>query len=71
MNSRFLALLPVAAGSFPAALAAARTEPERSAVVDAFAAGLETGQLVGAVTVLFGGLLTAFLLHRAARSGVC
>jgi EmrB/QacA subfamily drug resistance transporter len=68
MNSRFLALLPVAAASFPEALDAARTEPERSAVVEAFMAGLETGQLVGAVAILLGGLLTALLLHRADRS---
>ncbi len=68
MNSRFIALLPAAAagaGSFPAALAATRTEAERDAVLDAFAAGIETSQLVGAAAVLAGGCVAALLLHRA------
>ena len=65
MNARFVSLLPVAATSFPAALAAATTDPQRAAVVAAFARGLETGQLAGAVAVLVGGLVTAVLLHRS------
>ncbi|MGP3998855.1 MFS transporter [Streptomyces sp. 8N706] len=70
MNARFTALLPAAAagaGSLPAARATVRTEAERAAVVDAFASGIETGQLVGAAAVLLGGCLAALLLHRAAR----
>ncbi|CAM5314197.1 MFS transporter [Streptomyces xanthochromogenes] len=68
LNSRFAALVPVAAASLPAALAAARDDAERSRIADAFASGLETSQLVGAVAVLAGGLLAAVLLHRAERS---
>ena len=64
-HERFVALLPVVAASFPAAMATAGTEPERRAVTAAFAAGLETGQLVGAAAVLAGGLLSAYLLHRS------
>ncbi len=68
LNARFAALLPAAlagAGSFPAALAAAG--PERAAVTAAFADALRTGQTVGAVAVLVGGLVAAALLHRADR----
>lgn len=65
MNARFVSLLPAAAASFPAALAAARTDADRAAVTGAFARGLESGQLAGAAAVLIGGLLTAVLLHRA------
>ncbi|MEU5961057.1 MFS transporter [Micromonospora parva] len=71
LNARFAALLPVAlasAGSFPAALAAARDGAEREAVTVAFASALETGQLVGAAAVLIGGLVAAGLLHRADRT---
>ncbi len=68
MNARFVSLLPAAATSFPAALAAAGSAPERAAVTDAFARGLATGQLAGAAAVLCGGLLTAALLRRAERS---
>ncbi len=68
MNARFVSLLPVAAASFPAALAAAGTAPERAAVTAAFASGLATGQLAGAAAVLLGGLVTAVLLRRAERS---
>ncbi|MEW1583827.1 MFS transporter [Micromonospora vinacea] len=71
LNARFAALLPAAlagAGSFPAALAAAREGAEREAVTVAFASALETGQLVGAVAVLIGGLVAAGLLHRADRT---
>ncbi|WP_372408678.1 MFS transporter [Streptomyces luteireticuli] len=70
LNSRFAALLPVAAagaGSLPAALAKSRTEAERSAVEDAFASGVQAGQLVGAAAVLAGGLVAAVLLRRAER----
>ncbi|WP_345154660.1 MFS transporter [Micromonospora maritima] len=68
LNARFGALLPAAlagAGSFPAALAAAG--PDREVVTAAFAEALRTGQTVGAVAVLVGGLVAAALLHRADR----
>ncbi|AXG78998.1 MFS transporter [Streptomyces paludis] len=72
LNSRFAALVPAAAAasavSLPAALAAADGEAERLRIADAFAAGLETSQLAGAVAVLAGGLLAAFLLRRAERA---
>ncbi|MET7902753.1 MFS transporter [Streptomyces sp. NPDC005336] len=71
LNSRFASLLPSAAagaGSLPAAVAAARTPEDRAAVADAFASGVETSQLVGAVAVLAGGVLAALLLSRAERS---
>ncbi|WP_433552541.1 MFS transporter [Micromonospora zamorensis] len=70
LNARFAALLPAAlagAGSFPAALAAARDGVEREAVTVAFASALETGQLAGAAAVLIGGLVAAGLLYRADR----
>ncbi|MFI9050689.1 MFS transporter [Streptomyces sp. NPDC053427] len=72
LNSRFAALLPVVAagaGSLPAALARTRTDAERTAVQDAFADGIGTGQLVGAAAVFVGGLLAALLLRRAERTG--
>ncbi|MFI5522754.1 MFS transporter [Streptomyces platensis] len=72
LNSRFVALLPLVAagaGSLPAALAQARTDAERSAVQDAFAAGIGTSQLVGAAAVFLGGLVAAVLLRRAERTG--
>ncbi|MFH8559021.1 MFS transporter [Streptomyces celluloflavus] len=72
LNSRFVALLPLVAagaGSLPEALAAARTDAERTAVHDAFAAGIGTSQLVGAAAVFLGGLLAAVLLRRAASPG--
>ncbi|MFF8843580.1 MFS transporter [Streptomyces sp. NPDC015127] len=67
LNSRFAALVPavVGAASLPAALAAADGPGERARIADAFASGLETSQLVGAVAVLAGGLLAALLLRRA------
>ncbi|MER7045187.1 MFS transporter [Streptomyces jumonjinensis] len=67
LNSRFAVLVPgvVGAASLPAALAAADGSAERERVSDAFASGLETSQLVGAVAVLAGGLLAALLLRRA------
>lgn len=69
LNSRFAAVIPVAATSLPAALASAGTADERGRITDAFSAGLETSQLVGAVAVLLGGLLAAAaaLLRRAER----
>ncbi|WP_432140445.1 MFS transporter [Streptomyces sp. bgisy084] len=72
LNSRFVALLPLAAagaGSLPAALARTRTDAERTAVHDAFAAGIGTSQLVGAAAVFLGGLVAAILLRRAERAG--
>ncbi|MFE6687672.1 MFS transporter [Streptomyces sp. NPDC057743] len=72
LNSRFAALLPVVAagaGSLPAALAQTHTAQERSAVHDAFAAGIGTSQLVGAAAVFLGGLIAAVLLRRAERAG--
>ncbi|MFF2062665.1 MFS transporter [Streptomyces sp. NPDC058200] len=70
LNSRFAALVPAAVGaaSLPAALAAAEGEAERLRISDAFASGLETSQLVGAVAVLVGGVLAALLLRRAERA---
>ncbi|TVL92270.1 MFS transporter [Streptomyces sp. SAJ15] len=71
LNARFAALLPaVAAGasSLPAAIEATDVgSADRAAVVDAFASGLQTSQLVGAVGVLVGGVLSALLLRRAQR----
>ncbi|MFD9422561.1 MULTISPECIES: DHA2 family efflux MFS transporter permease subunit [unclassified Streptomyces] len=70
LNSRFAALVPAAVGaaSLPAALAAADSESEAQGIKDAFASGLETSQLVGAVAVLIGGLIAAVLLRRAERA---
>ena len=68
LNARFAALVTVTATSLPAALAAAGTEAERQQISDAFASGLQTSQLVGAVAVFAGGLLAAALLKRAERS---
>ncbi|MDT0570511.1 MFS transporter [Streptomyces sp. DSM 3412] len=65
LNSRFTALIPVAAASLPAALAGADTAAERAEVVSAFSSGLETSLLVGAVAVLLGGMVAAGLLRRA------
>ncbi|MGE7435997.1 MFS transporter [Kitasatospora sp. NPDC001175] len=70
LNARFAALLPAAAagaGSLPAALAAARTEADRAAVLEAFTAGISTSQLLGAAAVLVGGCLAAVLLRSAGR----
>ncbi|MGK4584788.1 MFS transporter [Kitasatospora sp. HPMI-4] len=70
LNARFAALLPATAagaGSLPAALAAAGTDGDRTAILDAFAAGISASQLVGAVAVLAGGILAAVLLRRAER----
>ncbi|MFE6459406.1 MFS transporter [Streptomyces cinereoruber] len=68
LNARFAALVTVTATSLPAALAAAGSDAERARVSDAFASGLQTSQLVGAVAVLAGGLLAAVLLQRAERA---
>ena len=70
LNSRFAALVPgaVGAASLPAALAAADGPAERERITDAFASGLETSQLVGALAVLAGGLLAGALLRRAERT---
>ncbi|MEV5972052.1 MFS transporter [Streptomyces sp. NPDC051921] len=68
LNARFAALVTVTATSLPAALAAAGTDAERQQISDAFASGLQTSQLVGAVAVFAGGLLAAFLLKRAERT---
>ncbi|MFF3397193.1 MFS transporter [Streptomyces sp. NPDC002659] len=69
LNSRFAALAATVAGaaSLPAALASADGPAERGRISDAFASGLQTSQLVGAVAVLAGGLLAAMLLRRAGR----
>ncbi|MEW2396617.1 MFS transporter [Streptomyces sp. NPDC046862] len=69
LNSRFAALIPMAASSLPAALASASSTEERARITDAFASGLETSQLVGAVAVLLGGVVAAMLLRRAERVG--
>ncbi|MFF3767293.1 MFS transporter [Streptomyces sp. NPDC001922] len=67
LNARFAALVPLSVdtGSLPAALAGARTDGDRARIADAFAAGLGTGQLVGAAAVLLGGVVAAVLLRRA------
>ncbi|MFM9694737.1 MFS transporter [Streptomyces europaeiscabiei] len=70
LNSRFTALIPVAAASLPAALGAADTAAERAEVMSAFSSGLETSLLVGAVAVLLGGLVAAGLLRRAEKGDV-
>ncbi|WP_285439482.1 hypothetical protein [Streptomyces sp. ISL-96] len=58
----------VGTASLPAALAAAGDAGELDRIADAFASGVETSQLVGAVAVLAGGLLAAVLLRRAERA---
>ncbi|MGW3985782.1 MFS transporter [Streptomyces sp. NPDC004830] len=69
LNARFASLVAVSAASLPAALAAADSAEEKARISDAFASGLETSQLVGAVAVLAGGLVAAALLRRAERAG--
>ncbi|MFD7917853.1 MFS transporter [Streptomyces sp. NPDC059740] len=71
LNARFAALLPLAAAgaaSLPAALATVHTAGGRAAVVDAFAHGIHTSQLVGAAAVLAGGVVAALLLSKAERT---
>ncbi|MFC7306083.1 MFS transporter [Streptomyces monticola] len=68
LNARFAALVTVTATSLPAALAAADGVAERRQIADAFADGLQTSQLVGAIAVFLGGLLAAALLGRAERA---
>ncbi|MGW0560630.1 MFS transporter [Streptomyces sp. NPDC003016] len=70
LNSRFAALIPISAASLPAALGAAGSEDERQRITDAFASGVETGQLAGAAAVLLGGLFAAALLRRAEKHAV-
>jgi EmrB/QacA subfamily drug resistance transporter len=67
LNSRFAALIPMAAASLPAALGAAGSGEERREIVAAFSSGVQTSLLVGAVAVLLGGLLAAGLLRRAEK----
>jgi EmrB/QacA subfamily drug resistance transporter len=69
LNSRFAALISVAAVSLPGALAEAGSAQERARITEAFSSGLETSQLAGAVAVLAGGLVAAGLLRRAERVG--
>ncbi|MFD7892280.1 MFS transporter, partial [Streptomyces albidoflavus] len=57
-----------AAGSVPAAMAAADSGAARERVTDSFSTGLSTSQFVGAAAVLTGGLLAAYLLSRAERA---
>ncbi|MFF6775772.1 MFS transporter [Streptomyces sp. NPDC012637] len=68
LNARFAALVTVTATSLPAALAAAGSDAERGQIADAYATGLQTSQLVGAIAVFAGGLLAAALLKRAERA---
>ncbi|WP_370413899.1 MFS transporter [Streptomyces fradiae] len=68
LNARFAALVTVTATSLPAALAAAGSDAERGQISDAFATGLQTSQVVGAIAVFAGGLLAAALLRRAERA---
>ncbi|NGO79989.1 MFS transporter [Streptomyces sp. YC504] len=69
LNARFAALVTVTASSLPAAVAAAKSAGERAEIQDAFATGLQTSQLVGAIAVFLGGLLAAALLRRAELAG--
>jgi hypothetical protein len=74
LTSRFVAGLPADLGpdagkSLPAALSAAAGNPATAAASrDAFAAGMSSSQLIGALAVLCGGLLAGFLLRRAEKS---
>jgi len=70
LNSRFAAGISVAAVSLPGALAQAGSGLERARITEAFASGLESSQLVGAVAVLLGGVVAGVLLRRAERDGV-
>ncbi|WP_107501137.1 DHA2 family efflux MFS transporter permease subunit [Streptomyces xinghaiensis] len=72
LASRFSGLLPASAAgadSLPEALGRAAGEAERARITSAFAAGLETGQLAGAVAVLAGGCAAGYLLRRAGGDG--
>ncbi|MDX2878929.1 MFS transporter, partial [Streptomyces ipomoeae] len=64
LNSRFTALISVAAVSLPGALAEAGSAEERAEVMGAFASGLEASLLVGALAVLLGGLVAAVSRRR-------
>nr|AGS49594.1 putative transporter [uncultured bacterium esnapd11] len=74
LTARFVGGLPADLGedagkSLPAALSAASGNPETAAAArDAFAAGMSSSQLIGALAVLCGGLLAGFLLRRAEKS---
>ncbi|MEU0878687.1 DHA2 family efflux MFS transporter permease subunit [Lentzea sp. NPDC005914] len=74
LTSKFIGGLPADLGedagrSLPAALSAAAGNPETAAAArDAFAAGMSSSQLIGALAVLCGGLLAGFLLRRAEKS---
>jgi EmrB/QacA subfamily drug resistance transporter len=68
LNSRFAALVSVAASSLPGALAEAGSAAERARITEAFASGLEASQLVGAGAVLLGGVVAGVLLRRAERT---
>ncbi|WP_107047845.1 MFS transporter [Streptomyces sp. NRRL B-3229] len=70
LNSRFAAGISVAAVSLPGALAQAGSGSERARITEAFASGLESSQLVGAVAVLLGGVVAGVLLRRAERETV-
>ncbi|QUC63037.1 MFS transporter [Streptomyces sp. A2-16] len=70
LNARFATLVSVAAASLPAALAQAGSVSERARITEAFASGLESSQLVGAVAVLLGGVVAGVLLRRAERGEV-
>ena len=68
LNSRFVALLPLVARSRCRRRWPRRVGRRAAADQDAFASGLETSQLVGAVAVFLGGLVAAVLLRRAERA---
>ncbi|KUO19693.1 MFS transporter [Streptomyces dysideae] len=68
LNSRFAAAVSVGAASLPAALASAASGEERARILDGFASGLESSQLVGAGAVLLGGMVAAALLRLAERA---
>jgi len=76
LTARFASRLPSGLGSdasksLPAALQAAQGKPDVVAATrDAFAAGMSSSQLIGAVAVLAGGLLAGFLLSRADKPAV-
>ncbi|MFF7281791.1 MFS transporter [Streptomyces griseorubiginosus] len=70
LNARFAAGISVAAVSLPGALGEAGSASERARITDAFASGLESSQMVGAVAVLLGGVVAAVLLRRAEREAV-
>ncbi|WP_118083149.1 MFS transporter [Streptomyces sp. CC0208] len=68
LNARFAAGISVAAVSLPGALAQVGSVSERARITEAFASGLESSQLVGAVAVLLGGVVAGVLLRRAEQA---